>query len=108
MVPKAAEQRPELSAGRVCEPWVTVRLIRRSRGAATQFTPRIFKSKLPMRGWLERLGSVKWFSFAAPRLRYSVVTRARRLALGLVLTAAPQLAERIHRLQTDYPAVQLD
>jgi hypothetical protein len=47
---KAAEQRPELSPGRVCEPWGTVKVIRRSRGAATEFIRRILIRGLPLFG----------------------------------------------------------
>jgi hypothetical protein len=65
---------------RLCEPWVVIEKVFRSRGAATA------PSQWTVRDWLKC--SMNWRSGAAPRLRNIVgrVTQgSQSLALGLAL-----------------------
>jgi hypothetical protein len=82
----AAEQRPELSPGRVCEPWVHSHS---NFGAAE----RRLNSCMILCDFVP-CDSIQ--SIAAPQLWINsscVTQRSQSLALGLTLTAAPQLVE---------------
>ena len=72
-------------SARVCEPWVTRPQIFESRGAASET------------GFVDQLGTDEHLAttvVAAPRLRriFLLLPKARRLALGLIMTAATQLS----------------
>jgi|SRR5215471_16725819 len=70
----AAERRTALSPTRVGEPWVGRPRMDRSRGAAIDFVPKMNRIAAP---WLQ---IIYWY-----------LPKARRLALGLALSAASQL-----------------